>query len=45
MPDFTAVRPNVPVEGRAARARLLTRMSGVTMLGLGAYLALARREA
>jgi len=30
---------------RAARARLLTRMSGVTMLGLGAYLALARREA
>ena len=30
---------------RAARARLLTRISGVTMLGLGAYLALARREA
>ena len=30
---------------RAARARLMTRMSGVTMLGLGAYLALARREA
>src|SRR4030095_14583193 len=30
---------------RAARARLLTRMSGVTMLGLGIYLALARREA
>jgi threonine/homoserine/homoserine lactone efflux protein len=30
---------------RAARARLLTRMSGVTMLGLGAYLALAQREA
>jgi len=30
---------------RAARARLLTRTSGVTMLGLGAYLALARREA
>jgi threonine/homoserine/homoserine lactone efflux protein len=30
---------------RAARARLLTRVSGVTMLGLGAYLALARREA
>ena len=28
---------------RAARARLLTRVSGVTMLGLGAYLALARR--
>jgi len=30
---------------RAARARLMTRMSGVTMLGLGAYLTLARREA
>jgi len=30
---------------RAARARLLTRVSGTTMLGLGAYLALARREA
>ncbi|HJS77601.1 MAG TPA: LysE family translocator [Burkholderiales bacterium] len=30
---------------RAARARLLTKISGVTMLGLGAYLALARREA
>jgi threonine/homoserine/homoserine lactone efflux protein len=29
---------------RTARARLLTRASGVTMLGLGAYLALARRE-
>lgn len=28
---------------RAARARLLTRLSGLTMLGLGAYLALARR--
>lgn len=30
---------------RAARARLLTRVSGGTMVGLGAYLALARREA
>lgn len=30
---------------RAARARFLTKASGVTMLGLGAYLALARREA
>ncbi len=30
---------------RAARARLLTRASGLTMLGLGAYLALARRPA
>jgi hypothetical protein len=29
---------------RAARARLLTRGSGVTMLGLGVYMALARRE-
>lgn len=28
---------------RAARARVLTRVSGVTMLALGAYLALARR--
>ena len=30
---------------RAARARLLTRISGTTMVGLGTYLALARREA
>jgi threonine/homoserine/homoserine lactone efflux protein len=30
---------------RAARARLLTRVSGFTMLALGAYLALARRQA
>ncbi len=30
---------------RIARARMLTRVSGVTMLGLGAYLALARRAA
>jgi threonine/homoserine/homoserine lactone efflux protein len=29
---------------RAARARLLTRGSGVTMLGLGVYMAFARRE-
>jgi threonine/homoserine/homoserine lactone efflux protein len=29
---------------RAARARLMTRASGVTMLCLGAFLALARRE-
>jgi threonine/homoserine/homoserine lactone efflux protein len=28
---------------RAARARALTRLSGVTMIGLGTYLALARR--
>jgi len=31
--------------GRAARARLLNRVSGVTMLALGAWLALARRNA
>ena len=30
---------------RATRARLLTRISGLTMLGLGAYLALAKRQA
>ncbi len=30
---------------RAARARALTRLSGATMVGLGAFLALARREA
>ncbi|AGW93961.1 LysE family translocator [Cupriavidus sp. DF5525] len=30
---------------RTARARLMTRVSGVTMLGLGAFLALARRDA
>ncbi len=29
--------------GRATRARLLTRLSGLTMLGLGAWLALAKR--
>jgi threonine/homoserine/homoserine lactone efflux protein len=29
---------------RATRARFLTKASGVTMLGLGTYLALARRE-
>lgn len=30
---------------RAARARVMARMSGATMMGLGAFLALARREA
>ena len=30
---------------RATRARLLTRISGVTLLGLGVYLALAKRQA
>jgi threonine/homoserine/homoserine lactone efflux protein len=29
--------------GRATRARLLTRASGMTLLGLGAWLALAKR--
>ena len=30
--------------GRSTRSRWLTRASGVTMVGLGAYLALARRS-
>lgn len=30
---------------RAGRARLMTRVSGATMLALGAYLALAKRQA
>ena len=30
---------------RAGRARVMTRISGLTMLGLGAYLALAKRQA
>ncbi len=30
---------------RSARARILTRLSGTIMLGLGAYLAMAKREA
>lgn len=30
---------------RSARARILTRVSGTIMLGLGAYLAMAKREA
>jgi hypothetical protein len=42
---FAADRLLTSRVARAARARLLTRLSGVTMLGLGAYLALARREA
>jgi threonine/homoserine/homoserine lactone efflux protein len=42
---FAADRLLSSSAARAARARLLTRASGVTMLGLGAYLALARREA
>ena len=42
---FAADRLLGSTAARAARARLLTRMSGATMLGLGAYLALARRDA
>ncbi len=42
---FAADRLLETSTARAARARLLTRASGVTMVGLGAYLALARREA
>lgn len=42
---FTADRFLKSGVARAARARLLATASGVTMLGLGAYLALARREA
>jgi threonine/homoserine/homoserine lactone efflux protein len=41
---FAAHRMLMSDAARAARARLLTRVSGVTMLGLGAYLALARRD-
>ena len=41
---FAADRLLQSSTARAARARLLTRVSGVTMLGLGAYLALARRQ-
>jgi threonine/homoserine/homoserine lactone efflux protein len=42
---FAAGRLLESSTARAARARLLTRASGVTMIGLGAYLALARRPA
>jgi threonine/homoserine/homoserine lactone efflux protein len=42
---FTAQRLIESGAARAARARLMNRISGVTMLGLGAFLALARREA
>ena len=45
MAVFAAHRLLESGAARAARARLLTRVSGVTMLGLGAYLALAQREA
>lgn len=42
---FAADRLLKSATARTARARLLTRLSGATMVGLGAYLALARREA
>jgi threonine/homoserine/homoserine lactone efflux protein len=41
---FAADRMLASSAARAARARLLTRVSGVTMISLGAFLALARRE-
>ena len=41
---FAAARLLASETARAARAKLMNRVSGVTMLGLGAYLALARRE-
>ncbi len=41
---FAAERLLQSGTARAARARFLTRFSGFTMVGLGAYLALARRE-
>ena len=40
---FAAARVLQSSTARAARARWLTRLSGATMVGLGAYLALARR--
>src|SRR5262249_53481706 len=47
--DVVAVSAAHPLlaseSARAARARLLNRVSGVTLLGLGAWLALARRNA
>lgn len=42
---FMAQRLLASEAARAARARWLTRASGATMVGLGAFLALARREA
>jgi threonine/homoserine/homoserine lactone efflux protein len=41
---FAAQRLLSSGPARAAQARLLTRASGVTMMGLGAFLALAQRE-
>lgn len=42
---FAAQRLLASRAARAARARLLTRASGLTLLGLGVWLALSRREA
>ena len=42
---FAAHRLRRSGDAREARARLMTRVSGVTMLSLGAFLALTRREA
>lgn len=41
---FAAARLLKSDAARAARARFMTKASGLTMLGLGAYLALARRD-
>jgi threonine/homoserine/homoserine lactone efflux protein len=41
---FAAARLLRSDVARAARAQMMTRVSGMTMIGLGAYLALARRE-
>jgi threonine/homoserine/homoserine lactone efflux protein len=41
---FAAARLLRSGAAREARARLMTRVSGATMIGLGAYLALARRQ-
>ena len=42
---FAAARLLNSGVARAARARILTRVSGVTMIGLGTYLAFAKRQA
>jgi threonine/homoserine/homoserine lactone efflux protein len=42
---FAADRVLASNAARATRARLLTRLSGATMLGLGVFLGLARRDA
>jgi threonine/homoserine/homoserine lactone efflux protein len=44
MAVFAADRLLASEAARAARARLLNRISGATLVGLGAYLALARRN-